>query len=375
MQKTKKHSCRLIFLFVLFFTTVTVPMNSKMVPFTKQFIKKTVQSDALKKRLIQTATAISFGLAAFPFFQDGYTLLKGYTSEDTKKDIANYPDLPHDVNNYIKNELGEYTPKLCKIYPPNPNFMGIINDQCLLIGENNLEPKTKWLHTNPCLESNVTKSQSKKQSTNINFVLWHEAKHYHNKDSAKIIASLFAIPIGVQGLCFIATKSFKHFCSISYPKTWPSIVLCSSCILASSIPKLFANNAILETHVQYQEKTADKFACQHVKNKCDLQVEIDYFTKHKNWFEQEHIPTYIPSVSEKSWNAAIHQFNNIKQKLEQLSPNENNKRIELEKQKARLLKKLYRLWDPAHPCPDDRVTMIQSYLDNWDLHHANKKDT
>lgn len=205
-------------------------------------------------------------------------------------------------------------------------------------------------------------------------VLGHELGHIFHKDHTTSLKVQAAIPVAVQAVASGATYSFNRLFSPRLPKTMLSTMLCSSLAVGSLPLKVACGVMGMSLYGRYYEKRADLYSCMNAQNKVELEGFKDYMQKHANEFNRDllHSPEKLFYEEKSDHIGDMVGFNcdkygklvtqKISQRLQGL-----DEKSDAEKQ---MLKRVaHWFYDPVHPYPNDRVTMIQEHIDKWDAEH------
>ena len=157
-------------------------------------------------------------------------------------------------------------------------------------------------------------------------ILGHELGHIANNDDLNRLYARASIPVGVELALFGITSKFKELCRISPPKKFIETVLRSSLAVGAIGPKLLISLSLFWTYCRYRETQADRFSCENAKSRLELEVFADIFRKY--------------SVAEGTRKPGV------------------------------LAWLIHMLSDAEHPYSADRVKIVEGYLTQWDVKHA-----
>lgn len=116
-----------------------------------------------------------------------------------------------------------------------------------------------------------------KSIARLSMILGHEMKHRNNQDTKKSSYFNAVFPLVAQGVYSSVSHVFNKRYGITQPQTFLKTALRSSVAVGSIVPKLCVWDIGLACYGRYQEAKADEYACQHAKNRLELEMFRDYF--------------------------------------------------------------------------------------------------
>ena len=149
-------------------------------------------------------------------------------------------------------------------------------------------------------EAELEDREKKLKETYI--ILAHETKHYNNQDSRKGTYAFAGIPLAIEASCAAVTGAFRKHFGIKQPQTILKTVLRSSCAIGAIAPKQLLNVLACMGYSRYQESGADRYACEHARDRKDLEAFYAYFNEAQERYGlcNEYLTTHPPYAKRKA---------------------------------------------------------------------------